>query len=383
MPKSEHTIAHVLHTGTVMGGTEHATLRIARSTQKYGFKSIAFCPVDGTETPVKDQFDQAGFETADYHQVEPSYRRPSNFLRSSYKLASEFKDRDVDLVHCCDLSASYYVGLAGRLAGLPVLSHIRCIFSDLSRREKSFLYAVNRFAFVSFDTWRQFAFQVSDRKGTVVYDGIEVGPVDAGDARNSVCSQFGIPPDVKIIGMVARVAEVKDYETLARAAAGVVAKEKKVRFLIVGDNSGHELYRKHYAFVKKLLAENGVDPYFVFAGHQADVAPFLQAMDIFVLSTHSEGLPLVILEAMAMGKPVVATNVGGIPEIVDHRKTGLLHEQGEDKEFADQLLSLLRDSELSDKYGAAGRQEIVTKWSRERFAADIARLYREMIGIKD
>jgi glycosyltransferase involved in cell wall biosynthesis len=365
-----------------MGGTEHATLRIAESIQQYGFKSIAFCPVEGSETPVKDQFDQAGFETADYYKVEPSYRRPSSYLQSTYNLAREFKKRNVDLIHCCDLLASFYAGFAGRLAGLPVLSHIRCIFSDLSRRDKSFLYTVNRFAFVSFDTWRQFAFPVSDRRGTVIYDGIEVGPVDAGGARDSVCHQFGIPTDVQIIGMVARVAEAKDYETLARAAAEVVAKKKKVRFLIVGDNSGHEVYRRHYAFVKKLLAENGVDPYFVFAGHQNDVTRFLQAMDIFVLSTHSEGLPLVILEAMAMGKPVVATNVGGIPEIVDHRKTGLLHDHGAHKEFATQLLSLLQDSELSATIGAAGRQEVVTKWSRERFASDIARVYLEMLGIK-
>ena len=98
------------------------------------------------------------------------------YLRASLAIAREFRRQRVDLVHCADLLAAHHAGLAGWLARVPVLCHIRNRFDAMSRRDCSFLWPVQRFVFVSRNTWRHFACRVAPSRGAVVYDGIDVLP---------------------------------------------------------------------------------------------------------------------------------------------------------------------------------------------------------------
>ena len=377
MPDTRSHIAHVLPWASV-GGTEHATLRIAQAVEGARFTSTAFCP--GGASPVQEMFAAGGFNTAGYRGVEPSYRHPKEFLRATFQLAREFRRRRVNLVHCSDLLAAYYAGVAGRMARLPVLCHVRCSYPEISQRDKSFLRAVNRFVFVSHDAWSNFGYRVPARRGTVVYDGVDVLEGEVGEDGQSVRREFDIPAGVPIVGMVARVAPAKDYATLARAAARVLAAHGAVRFLVVGDRSQVAANRAHYEEVRRVLADCGVAPNFIFTDHREDVTRLIAAMDVFVLSTHTEGLPLVILEAMAQGKPVVATNVGGVPEVVRDRETGLLHPPRDDVRQAEHLLALLRDGSLRARLGQAGRRFVKEHFTRERFAAGMIKLYCEILG---
>jgi glycosyltransferase involved in cell wall biosynthesis len=376
MRKSRYNIGHFLP-WTTIGGVECATLRIAQSVEGEEFKNTAFhlsnAPI------IKEMFTKEGFDTSSFQSIEPSYHYPIPFLRATFSLVRELKQRNIDLVHCADLTAVYYTALAGRLAGVPVLCHIRNRFAELSRREKSFLYGVNNFAFVSHDSWKHFAYKVPLQRGTVIYDGIDVNNTTSEETGKSVRRQYNIPENAKIIGMVARVAPQKDYATLIRAAERIVTVEKDVRFLIVGDHSGTDNYRRHYEEVKQMLEEKNLTPYFIFTDFQSDVIRFLDAMDIFVLTTHCEGLPLVILEAMAQGKPVIASAVDGVPEIVVHEKTGLLHRHEDDAQLFEQILSLLQNEESAERLGEAGRQAVIKDWSRERFAGDMKNLYRKIL----
>jgi len=372
-----YKIAHVLPWPTV-GGVELATLRIAEALHDSVFTNIAFC-LEGS-TMVRDRFAERGYSTVAYKAVEPSYRHPKSFLSASFSLAGELKRQKIDLVHCSDLLAAYFAGFAGRLARVPVLCHVRCRYEDISRRDQSFLRAINKFAFVSYDTWRNFTYHVPAWRGTVVYDGIDVAEgEEACGAGISVRHEFGIPDNARIVGMVARVAPAKDYVTLVRAAAQVVAINDNVRFLIVGDNSQVENNRKHYGEVKQLLAASEVARYFIFTGHRDDVSRFISAMDIFVLCSHTEGLPLVILEAMAHAKPVIATEVGGIPEVVRDGSTGLLHPHKDESKLAAHIISLMHDGDRATGLGEAGRRFVTTNFTTERFAADMKNLYREML----
>lgn len=377
MLKSRYNIAHILPWPSV-GGVEQATLRIAQSVEGAEFRSVAFCL--GNAAPVKEMFAASGFETTEYEAVEPSYRRPKDFLRASFRLSREFKRRNIDLVHCADLLAGHYTAVAGKLARLPVLCHIRTRFADVSRRDQSFLRAVDKFAFVSQDTWKHFAYKVPASRGTVVYDGIDVSDKAEAETSQSVRRELNIPSDANVIGMVARVAPQKDYRTFVKAAARVVAVHPNTRFLVVGDNSQVASYREHYEEVKGMLAESGVAQHFVFAGFREDVPRLIAAFDIFVLSTHCEGLPLVILEAMAQAKPVIATDVDGIPEIVLDGVTGLLHAHEDDAQLAAQILSLMENKQRAEALGEAGRLFVQTQWSRARFAEDMASLYRGMLS---
>lgn len=381
MRQPTHNIAHILPWSSV-GGVEQATLRVAQAIETGGFRSTAFCLPDADA--VADMFAAADFQVARYEGVEPSYRHPKMFLRASFHLARELKRRRIDLVHCADLLAAHRTAFAARLAGIPVLCHIRCRFGEVSRRDKSFLWHVNKFAFVSHQTWRQFGYRVSANRGVVVYDGLDVDDDQAhGEAaRRSARREFGIDDDTKLVGMVARVAPAKDYETLIKAARQVVDRYPKVRFMVIGDCSSTPAYREHYEKVKLMLAEQGVAPYFIFTDFRSDVARLIHALDVFTLSTHDEGLPLVILEAMAAAKPVVATAVGGIPEVIRDPETGLLYAHRDDAQLAAHLLSLLCDEARAASLGEAGRKHVELNFSRERFAAEMIELYRQALSIK-
>jgi glycosyltransferase involved in cell wall biosynthesis len=374
--KSPCTIGHILPYPSV-GGTEHATLRIAKAVDPARFTSLAFCLPDAE--PVRAVVTDAGIPCATYDPPVPSYRHGVAYMRSSVKLARELLRCQVDLVHCADLLAAHQVALAGRLAGLPVLCHVRNRFEEISRRDRSFLWPVHRFVFVSQNTWRHFAYDVSANRGTVVYDGIDV-PADADCAEDghSVRREFHIPEHAPIIGMMARVAPQKDFGTLARAAVRILQSEPEARFLVAGDYASRENHA-HYQRVRADLEAQGVGGSFIFTGYRKDVSRLLNAFDVFVLSTHCEGLPLVILEAMARGKPVVATAVDGIPEVVHDAESGLLFPHEDHETLAAQIGGLLKDRAWARRLGEAGRRLVRTTFSRTQFAEGMNSVYEGLL----
>jgi glycosyltransferase involved in cell wall biosynthesis len=369
-------IAHILPFPSV-GGTEHATLRIAKAVDPSRFDSVAFCLPNAA--PVREFVTDCGIPCAIYEPPVPSYRHGRTYLRSSMRLARELLRHQADIVHCSDLQAAHQVALAGRLAGLPVLCHIRNRFEDISRRDRSFLWPVRKFVFVSRDTWRHFGYEVPPERGTVIYDGIDV-PAAENELTDyaSVRREFGIPAHAPIIGMMARVAPQKDFATLARAAAHILKAQPDARFLIAGDYASDK-NRLHYQRVQADVRACGVSDAFIFTGYRRDVPRLLNAFDVFVLSTHCEGLPLVILEAMARGKPVVATAVDGIPEIVHDAESGLLFPHEDHGALASHIAGLLRDRAWSRRLGEAGRRLVRNAFSATQFAEAMNAVYESML----
>lgn len=380
-----YNIAHVMPWASV-GGTEVATLRLARAVEGAGFTSHAF-HLKGAAV-VRDMFEAGGFEAVPYEPPAASLRHAARFLADSRALAREFTRRGISLVHCADVLAGYHAGLAGRLARLPVVCHVRNPYDNLPRREAVLLHAVNRFVFVSRDAWDKFSFRVPPGRGQVIYDGVDVAP-SAGDpeaareARRGVLAEYGLPEGTKLVGMVARVAPQKDYETLAKAAARVAASHPEARFLVVGDNSQAEAHREHFAAVKRMLAEAGAESLFVFTGFREDVPRLIDALDVFVLCTHFEGFGLVIIEAMARAKPVVATAVGGPLEIITDGVTGLLHPHRDDERLAAHIISLLDSPARAAALAEAGREFVRATFNSEKFAADMTRFYRGVVRARD
>ncbi|MFN7948953.1 MAG: glycosyltransferase family 4 protein [Blastocatellia bacterium] len=380
MTGNSYNIAHILPWFGV-SGTEHATLRIAQAVAGEGFRSIAFCR--STAAPVLNFFSDAGLETVPWEPETPDLRHFRGFLYRSKQLFQEFIHRRIDLVHCADTQAGYFVVLAARMAGIPLICHVRNRCRGLKTHERNGLRGVDKFAFVSRDTWRSFPFHIPARRGVVIYDGIDIpheAGADAAADRISVRQEFGIPDEVKIIGMAARVDPQKDYETLARAAARVVAVNPEVRFLIVGPHSIERGQQEHYIKVRQMIEQHQVAQYFTFTDFRTDVKRMMNAMDIFVLSTHYEGLPLVLLEAMAQGRPVVATAVDGVPEVVSDGQTGLLYPHADDQQLATHLLRLLGDDNLAREYGQTGRRFVAERFSRQQFADSLVSLYGQMLG---
>lgn len=371
---SQWHIAHVLPFPNV-GGTEVATLRLIQGLFDAPWQHTVFCLPQATAP--QTLFAEAGVAVASYAGVLPSLRQSRAFFQAAFELARSFKRQGVRLVHCADVLAAYFAAVAGRLAGLPVLCHVRNRHSEVTRREQAFLFPVNRFVFVSQDAWRHFPLHVPAARATVIYDGLTVADVEPRAARTRVQQEFALSPHHQLIGMVARIAPQKDYYTLAQAAARVVATQPEVRFFLIGD---YQETPGHYAQVRQWLAAYGVAEHFIFTGHRADVAQLLAALDVCVLCTHTEGFGLVLLEALAQARPVVATALEGPLEILTHNETGLLHEPGNAAQLAEHLLRLLRAPAYAAQLGQAGRTLVRTRFSAANFHAQMKTQYQTLLA---
>ena len=187
--------------------------------------------------------------------------------------------------------------------------------------------------------------------------------------------KLGFNIDDLLIGHVANFRTPKGHRYLIEAAAKVVAQCHSAKFLLVGEGTG-ELREQ----AKKQIAESGLEDNVHLLGFRKDVPDLLKCFDIFVLSSISEGLPLSVVEAMGAGLPIVATDVGGLPELVDDGKNGFLVPTRDSEKLADALLTLLRDNDLRDKMGKASREIADQKFSIDNMISHYQGLYREILS---
>jgi glycosyltransferase involved in cell wall biosynthesis len=181
-----------------------------------------------------------------------------------------------------------------------------------------------------------------------LHHGLDLAAVAAWGGGDGVRAELGIPGDAPIVGNVANFKPAKDHTTLLRAAARVREALPGVRFLLVGQGPLESETRR-------LAAELGLDRTVVFAGFRSDAQRLAAAFDVFTLASTYEGLPIALVEAMALGRPAVVTRVGGTPEVVTDGVQGLLVPPRDPAALADGLLRLLGDPELRARMGAAGR----------------------------
>jgi glycosyltransferase involved in cell wall biosynthesis len=370
-------IAHIL-AWPIVGGTEISSLRIARGLTGPDYEHVAFCTADAPV--VESFFRSAGFQTATFRSVDLSYRKPGPFLRASIGLARELRRQRIALVHCSDLMAGLRAALAAKLARLPVLCHIRNPHPDIARHDRPLLRAVDRFIFVSRHAWDKFGYSVPAARGAIIYDGIEVCPHDRRAGRQRLLAELSLPSDAKIVGMVGRLAPQKDHATLIKAAARVVAVDPTVRFLVVGDHTDTDAARQHYRMLAELVEERRATGHVIFTGFRNDIPELLSGLDVSVLATNFEGFGLVIVEAMAQGTPVVATDVGGVTEIITDQVTGLLHRPADDADLSEKILALLSNKALGERLVEGGRRLVEDRFTSRHFTASMDRLYRETIG---
>ncbi|NNF60388.1 MAG: glycosyltransferase [Gammaproteobacteria bacterium] len=174
-----------------------------------------------------------------------------------------------------------------------------------------------------------------------------------------------------LIGIIGRLDPQKDHATFLAAAALISAQEPRARFVIVGD--GIERNRLARLAAKLNLGEKAV-----FAGLQRDMPAVLAALDIIVFSSRWEGLPVALLEALAMCRPVVGTAVGGIPGVIEHGTTGLLVPPAEPAALAERIRQLLGDDALAARLGAAGRRLVAQQYSQRRMHDQVLALYETL-----
>ncbi len=192
------------------------------------------------------------------------------------------------------------------------------------------------------------------------------------EARAAVRAELGVPADAFVVGTVGRLAPEKDQALLMRAVAPLL--DENLRLVIVGDGMER-------AALDAQAAALGERARFVhLPGARKDVPRFLAAFDVFALSSVTEGLPLVIPEAMATALPVISTAVGGIPGVVAEGETGFLVPPGDEAALRDRVARLAAERALGEKFGARGRALALALYSAERMVRDYLALYHEVLG---
>lgn len=270
--------------------------------------------------------------------------------------------------------------MATKLAKLPCICRKAGGIGE-GRRLKSLLVpAVDLFICVSRATQAdQLETAPPPKRVEIVYEGVDIKSFDPSPPSPKVRSELHLPAGKKVIGYVSRFDEGKGHAEFLDAAALVVSQYTNVVFLIVGDE-----VPPTGAFLKKLQAqahELKLDDHVIFTGWRDDMPETLSVLDIFVHcpTTWIEGLGIAHLEAMAMGKPTVVSDNGGLPDVVLDGVTGFLVPPGNIQELSAAILRLLRDDELARRLGANARQRAVKEFDIEKNTQKLGKLFEEYV----
>ncbi|HNX00289.1 MAG TPA: glycosyltransferase family 4 protein [Candidatus Cloacimonadota bacterium] len=213
--------------------------------------------------------------------------------------------------------------------------------------------------------------RIPERKLVTIHSGVDIHKFDSVVPPANLKDQFSIPSNNLIIGTVAALVGHKDYPNLITAAKQVIEQRPDVTFIAVGDGNQKRI-------LELMVKSMGLKNHFIFTGFRDDVGSFLKIFDIFVLASHLEGLGTSILDAQAVGLPVIATKTGGIPEAVQHEKNGLLVPPNSATDLANAIIRLCDDEGLRKQLGTRGR-ETVERFSIENTVEKNIKIYEELL----
>jgi glycosyltransferase involved in cell wall biosynthesis len=300
------------------------------------------------------------------------------------RLASIVGTEQCDLVYCNNMMVKPLGGLAAQLADVPCVFHARNLHERwgeilLYCQASARLPAVKCVIANSLATALPYR-QAVPEKVRVVYNGIDLAEYDPDSViRGSFRRSHGIENNEVLIGYTGNLIERKGLLYLIRAAAKVIPSHRHVTFVAVGrvpiGDPG-----SYFRQCQQLVDELGLQSRFVFAGFVSEVRPVVADLDILVLPSLQEPFGRSIIEAMALGTAVVASEVGGIPEIIRDNVDGRLVPPGDSDALAGAIASLIDDPQLRAKLGRAGRQRVCACFDVAKLSVDIQTILIELSG---
>lgn len=218
---------------------------------------------------------------------------------------------------------------------------------------------------------------VPAEKTSLIYSTVDTGKYNPATDGKKFRSELGISNAEQLVGMVAFVIPRKGHKYFLEAAVKILQAEKsKVKFVIVGD--GDDSLEEE---LKTRVGEAGLERQILFTGFRQDIESVLAGLDIFVLPTLEEALGMAFVEALAMKKPVVATRVGGVPEIVRHMQTGILVPPRDVDALSEAITSLIHDKKLAKKLAEGGRRLVEDEFSTDTLVSKTERVYFDLLKI--
>ena len=328
-----------------------------------------------------------GLLTPDAGKVIPAHLPTMDFrmpglngwvwLRFFFQLCWVIYRRRVDLLHVNSYVPGNYARLAAALMQVPIVIDHWHGFTRFNVKRRLICRLLGRFTDLSLAVSRGVRDYLVSQGGLdpakvrVVANGVDVAAIDSARPGPLVRRELGLPESSPVIGLVGRLDHWgKGHKELFEAMA-ILKERHPVHALIVGGG-------RRIDEIKALAASLGLAGEVHFLGTRRDVPDLLNAMDIFVLPSHSEGVSLALLEAMAAGLPVIATSVGGTPEVVMDGENGLLIPPRDAEALAGALARLLEAPDFAKKLGANARRHVREHYSLDRLGREINEIYGDL-----
>jgi glycosyltransferase involved in cell wall biosynthesis len=357
--KRKNNILYTTSFSRMIGGGQWSLYYLIKHLQKNTFHPIVLCPAEGE---LAKRMKGVGAEVVFFDVGRIRYLNPLVIK----KFASLIKEKRIALIHTDSTTETFYAGIVARMMRIPLVWHIRVseeewvvdrILANLSTKLILVANAINQ----------RFVWLKDHKKMVVIHNGIDLEEFDHFPVTSSIRKEFNVTKDTVLIGCIGRIEKRKGPEYLISAMRDI----DNIKLILVGTGE-KEYIRK----VKMLCDEFGISDRIMFSGFRDDIPSVLNGIDILVFpSISGEGFPRVILEAMAAGKPVVATDNAGNPEAVEDGLTGYIIPVGNISALAAKIKELVANKKKRMAMGQAGRKRVEEFFTVQHYVQSIQELY--------
>jgi glycosyltransferase involved in cell wall biosynthesis len=378
-PARKYKIAYLID-GLSMGGAERLMVPVLKNLSRAHFDPYVCAMQSKDGNPMADELRALGVS------VECMDIKHLRDLDAIPRLTKYLKGIGADLVHTQLEAANILGNISAKLLRLPSVCTIH-VMPSLDVKTKTKLHQkvewfvlrhfCDRVISVSEEARRYYMAisGASDGQVMTIYNGIDISTfsnMDYARERNTVRAELGIPPDADVLVTVAVLRPPKGIQFMIRALPAILASHPNTYYLIVGSGS-------HHSALAEEAGKAGLNEQVIFAGMRKDVPRLLAASDVFVLPTLTEALPTVLAEAMAAKLPLIASRVGGIPEMITDGQNGFLIEPEDLEGLSSACTRLLKNPDKRAAMGAAGWKIVNQAFSIERQVEHLKDLYLEQL----
>ena len=365
-----------VHGIEAIGGAERDLIALLKTLNRHTWEPHVVCPGTG---PFREQLHAIAVPT---HALSlPPWRKPlAVFQRRSAigRLGALVGQLDPALVHVNDIwwvPHTVRAIASGRSHSMPIVAHVRQEIEP----EKVGRYELDRVE-VAIAISRQIEQSlitggVSMSRVRTLYSGIDCSSRQSTRDDQAIRRLIGVPNEAVLLGTVANLFPRKGYEVMLRALPAIVHAVPTVHYVIVGSDDHGYADR-----LTRLASELTIADRVHIVGFQDPVQPFLAALDLYLHPALMEGFGIAVVEAMAMGKAVVATTTGGLPEVVAQGETGLLVPPGDAESLAEAAIFLLENKFKREQMGVCGRMRAQERFSLDASVAHMEQLYGDVLG---
>lgn len=371
-----------------IGGGQTVLLSILESLDRNKYIPIVALPKDG---PLSKKLRQMNIDYFIYPLGEYSLGRKNvfeiisyfiNSIRSIFVINRQIKRQNIKVIYA-NATRTFFPGtISAKLNKIPIVWHLHLIIRDLEKWILLSLlkcFKINRIIAVSDIAGKSL---IKSKRYEIIYNAVDMQKFSPLIEGKKVRRELNIDSKVPVIGFIGNLVKLKGIEHFISASKLVVNEFPLAKFLIVGDtlaqNKSNIKYKKDLLnYVSDLRLEEKI----VFAGKRNDIPSVLAALDMLVVpSIQPETFSMVLLEAMAAGRTVIAANHGGPSEIIENNKNGVLYPPRDDQALAYAILDLLKNSKKSSEIGKFARTTVESKFSIQRFKQEIGKVMDSVIG---